>query len=138
MCRWKARDAGFVRGSVAVFAASSSQPVRVRTARQLSSHLQTTAPSASCDRNFAGTASRPLSSTECRYSPVNTCLGYPCPWVMRAVVVLIDQAVRGRLVRSAVGAGLAVIDLVGSFPTSHHLAPLGRAFYTARGARQSR
>src|SRR5438094_10636305 len=118
-------------GRPATFADSCSHPVLVWMARQASSQRETTAPSSIWARNFAGTASRPLSSTECRYSPVNTCLGYPCPWVMRAGVVLIDQAVRGRLVGSAVGAGPAIIELAGAFPTAHHLAPPGRRLSTA-------
>ena len=49
-----------------------------------------------------GTAIRPLSSTVCRYSPVNTCRAYPCVG----------------------GAGGCRGVAVGRFPTSHHFAPL--------------
>ncbi len=59
-------------GSVETFSASASQPARVWIARQASSQRETTAPPSSWARNFDGTAIRPLSSTECRYSPVNT------------------------------------------------------------------
>src|SRR5688500_2837628 len=68
-------------GSAATYAARPSQPGCVWIARQASSQRDTTAPAPSCARNFAGTAIRPLSSTVCRYSPVNTrggsldCLG---------------------------------------------------------------
>ena len=62
-------------GSAATFAASSSQPAWVWMARHASSHRETTAPAPSWTRNFAGTAIRPLSSTVCRYSPVNTRTG---------------------------------------------------------------
>ena len=73
--RWKRREASLVMGSAATFAASSSQPAWVWMARHASSHRETTAPAPSWTRNFAGTAIRPLSSTVCRYSPVNTRTG---------------------------------------------------------------
>jgi hypothetical protein len=72
MKRWKRRAASSAMGSVETFSASASQPARVWIARQESSQRETTAPPSSWARNFDGTAIRPLSSTECRYSPVNT------------------------------------------------------------------
>ena len=46
--------------------------LRVWIARQPSIQRDRTAPPSSCARKRAGMASRPLSSTVCRYSPVNT------------------------------------------------------------------
>src|SRR5258707_12753692 len=46
-------------------------------ARQPSIQREMTAPPASWARKRAGTAKRPLSSTVCRYSPVNTLGPYP-------------------------------------------------------------
>ena len=46
-------------------------------ARQSSSQPEIIEPGSSCARNLTGTAMRPLSSTECRYSPVNTDRAYP-------------------------------------------------------------
>ena len=76
--RWKRRDFGSVIGRAATFADRSSQPAFGWIARQSSSQRETIAPGSSCARNFDGTAIRPLSSTVCRYSPVNTCRAYPC------------------------------------------------------------
>ena len=50
-------------------------------ARHDSIQRETYAPESSCGRNRAGTAIRPLSSTVCRYSPVNTCRASPVVWV---------------------------------------------------------
>src|SRR6185503_2108886 len=55
------------------------------------SHLHTTAPPSSCERKRAGTASRPLSSTECRYSPVNTCLATPVGFDWCAAEVMLPS-----------------------------------------------
>ena len=71
-CRWSSRALGSVMGRLPTFVASSSQAGIGKIARQVSSHLATTQPPASCARKRAGTARRPLSSTACRYSPVNT------------------------------------------------------------------
>ena len=79
---------------------SSSQPALVWIARQSSSQPETIDPGSSCARNLTGTAIRPLSSTVCRYSPVNTCRAYPCDIV-----------------------GWVVGGFWG-FPTSHHFVPL--------------
>src|SRR5579872_1041011 len=49
----------------------SSQRVTVYTDKQVPMPLLITAPSSSCDRNFAGTAMRPLASIECSYWPRN-------------------------------------------------------------------
>ena len=70
--RWKRRAAGSVMGRLRTLVASASQPARVWIARHPSSQRDTTAPPSSCARKRAGTASRPFSSTVCRYSPVNT------------------------------------------------------------------
>ena len=84
------------------------QAVIGKIARQLSSHRATTAPSASCPRNRAGTAIRPLPSTACRYSPVNTVRA--SPYVGRwkgwlpGLVARADRSVRRRRRGRAVGA----------------------------------
>ncbi len=87
-------------GSAATLADRSSQPALGWIARQSSSQPETIDPGSSCARNLTGTAIRPLSSTVCRYSPVNT-VG-STPWY-----ICVASAVRGT-----------------GFPTSHHFVPL--------------
>src|SRR6187200_1351176 len=87
-------------GSAATLADRSSQPALVWIARQSSSQPETIDPGSSCARNLTGTAMRPLSSTVCRYSPVNTFGSTP------------DRSV-----------GLGGRGFWG-FPTSHHFVPL--------------
>src|SRR6476646_69068 len=72
MNRSNRRARSSAMGSVATLSASASQLARVWIARQFSSQRDTTSTASSWARNRDGTASRPLSSTECRYSPVNT------------------------------------------------------------------
>ena len=73
------RAAGSVMGRAATLVARSSQPSRGRSRGSSSIQRATTAPPSSCARKRAGTASRPFSSTVCRYSPVNTrSLPTPC------------------------------------------------------------
>src|SRR6266446_3003077 len=83
MNREKRRDEASVIGRVATLSARASQPVLVWIARQASSQRETTAPSSSWARNLEGTAMRPLSSTECRYSPVNTCQASPATGLLK-------------------------------------------------------
>src|SRR6187397_445386 len=87
-------------GSAATLADRSSQPALVWIARQSSSQPETIDPGSSCARNLTGTAMRPLSSTVCRYSPVNTFGSTP------------DRSV------GLGGRGFW------EFPTSHHFVPL--------------
>ncbi len=79
--RWNFRASASASGSALTLSASCSHSRRGKIARQPSIHGLTNAPSSSWARNRAGTAIRPLSSTECRYSPVNTrrvpCLPHP-------------------------------------------------------------
>src|SRR5215213_4208126 len=113
MNRSNRRDRSSVIGSVATLSASASQLVRVWIARQFSSQRETTRPASSWARNRDGTASRPLSSTECRYSPVNTCLGSPVRvWCL---------VVAGATERSAHRSGVLQSSV---FPTLVHFAPL--------------
>ena len=119
MKRWKVRGSGIADGQRRRLGGERVPSVRGKIARQASIQRETNAPSSSWVRNRAGTAIRPLSSTECRYSPVNTCLATPV------------LAIRAALwTDRGIGVGLV--------PTSHHFAPLGRAFYTAGNRRQCR
>ena len=98
------------------------RPVIGKIARQLSSHRATTAPSASCARKRAGTASRPLPSTACRYSPVNTASRHS----LTSDGAWVDRSTRGWI--AACGSTRPA-----AFPTSHHFAPLPGIIAPAEG-----
>ena len=100
--RWK--QAGVGIGDRHAATSPRGHPAGLGVDRQAAVHpARDNRAGLSCARNRAGTAIRPLSSTVCRYSPVNT-VGSPL------------RVVRpGRLRRS---------PSRGSFPTSHHFAPL--------------
>ena len=103
---------------------SASQPAAVWIARQASSQRETTAPASSWARNFAGTAIRPLSSTVCRYSPVNTSRASP---VVAVAVVACGTDMRlGPLalaVRRGSAGGSAGSVRSPLFTTSRHFGP---------------
>ena len=136
--------AGSEMGRPAVFDARVSHSVRGKIARHESIQRDTIAPPSSCGRNFDGTAIRPFSSTECRYSPVNTTWALPrvAGWdratgePVPAGPAGADRRRRccslrgGRgAVRAGPGSGAVRGDgaaplNTGPFPTRHHFVPL--------------
>ena len=104
-------------GSAATFSDSASQLAFVWIARQSSSQRETTAPVCNWARNWAGTANRPLPSTECRYSPVNTC-GLPLSGSSASWALI------GRLGRVVSGSVRERPRELEAFPTLRHFAPL--------------
>ncbi len=77
MNRWKSRDRWSVIGSARDLV-GQGVPAGAGVDREAAvDPARDDRAASSCARNFDGTAIRPLSSTECRYSPVNTCRGSP-------------------------------------------------------------